>query len=132
MDAGIDVVVGTNKYRLPPGEEESVEVLSISNEQVRDAQIEKLKVGGERSIVACVFRTLTRIGDTVLECVCRPFVQHVMRMRPRLPSRSSPSLHNSRSRQVGRLYSRTHTAPMSECTHSPPSHVRLQLAVTIL
>lgn len=130
MDAGIDVVVGTNKYRLPPGEEESVEVLSISNEQVRDAQIEKLKVG--RGALLRVFSVLSHVLEALCLCVCRPFVQHVMRMRLRLPSRSSPSLHNSRSPQVGRLHSHTHTAPMSECTHLPPSHLRLQLVVTIL
>lgn len=109
VDAGIDVVVGTNKYRLPPGEEESVEVLSISNEQVRDAQIEKLKVG--RGALLRVFSLLLHALETLCLCVCRPFVQHVMRMRPRLPSRSSLSLRNSRSPQVGRLYSLTHTLP---------------------
>ena len=42
VDSGADVVVGTNKYVLE--NQESVDVLSISNERVRVSQLAKLKV----------------------------------------------------------------------------------------
>src|SRR5210317_1168683 len=43
IDRGEDVIVGVNKYTLPEGSEEDIDVLSIDNEKVRDAQIERLQ-----------------------------------------------------------------------------------------
>ena len=40
IDAGQDVIVGVNKYRLP--QEESIEFLDVDNHAVREAQIERL------------------------------------------------------------------------------------------
>ncbi|NBS12179.1 MAG: methylmalonyl-CoA mutase [Gammaproteobacteria bacterium] len=42
IDRGEDVIVGVNKYRLPVDAEEDIEVLSIDNTRVRDAQIQRL------------------------------------------------------------------------------------------
>ena len=50
IDSGIDVIVGTNKYRL--AEEDEVDVLQIDNSQVRRSQIERLeKLKAERNDV---------------------------------------------------------------------------------
>ena len=43
IDRGEDVIVGVNKYTLPEGTADEFEVLSIDNEKVRDAQIERLQ-----------------------------------------------------------------------------------------
>ncbi len=41
IDSGLDVIVGTNKYRLD--EEDEVDVLQIDNSEVRESQIARLK-----------------------------------------------------------------------------------------
>ncbi|HEB97449.1 MAG TPA: methylmalonyl-CoA mutase, partial [Sedimenticola thiotaurini] len=52
IDRGEEVIVGVNKYR--PEEETPVDVLSIDNTAVREAQIERLrKVRAERDEAAC-------------------------------------------------------------------------------
>ena len=43
IDRGEDIIVGVNKYILPDGAADEFEVLSIDNEKVRDAQIERLQ-----------------------------------------------------------------------------------------
>jgi len=43
IDRGEDVIVGVNKYTLPEDAADEFEVLSIDNEKVRDAQIERLQ-----------------------------------------------------------------------------------------
>ncbi len=40
IDAGEDVVVGVNKYRIPQGQAEAVDVLRIDNTSVLQSQIE--------------------------------------------------------------------------------------------
>jgi methylmalonyl-CoA mutase len=40
IDAGEDVVVGVNKYRLPEGKAETVDVLRIDNSSVLQSQIQ--------------------------------------------------------------------------------------------
>jgi len=49
IDRGEDVIVGVNKYRLAEGTEEEIDVLSIDNARVRDAQIKQLaKIKNDR------------------------------------------------------------------------------------
>jgi methylmalonyl-CoA mutase len=43
IDSGRQPVIGVNKYRLEPGEEDPVEVLKIDNAEVRAAQYAKLE-----------------------------------------------------------------------------------------
>lgn len=43
IDAGADVIVGVNKYRLPEGAEAPIDVLQIDNAKVRDSQIARLE-----------------------------------------------------------------------------------------
>lgn len=43
IDSCQEVVVGVNKYQLPDGKDEGVEVLSVDNTAVRDSQVAKLK-----------------------------------------------------------------------------------------
>ena len=43
IDSGQQAVIGVNKYRLEPGEEDPVEVLKIDNAEVRAAQYAKLE-----------------------------------------------------------------------------------------
>jgi methylmalonyl-CoA mutase N-terminal domain/subunit len=40
IDAGEDVVVGVNKYRIPAGQAEAVDVLRIDNTTVLQSQIQ--------------------------------------------------------------------------------------------
>ncbi len=52
IDSGQQAVIGVNKYRLEPGEEDPVEVLRIDNAEVRAAQFAKLdQLRAERSQV---------------------------------------------------------------------------------
>ena len=52
IDRGEDVIVGVNKYRLPAEAEEEIDVLSIDNTRVRDAQIQRLAaIRAERNSV---------------------------------------------------------------------------------
>ncbi len=43
IDSGQDVIVGVNKYRVPAGSEEQLDILDIDNHAVREAQIVRLK-----------------------------------------------------------------------------------------
>ena len=53
IDSGQQAVLGVNKYRLEPGEEDPVEVLKIDNAEVRAAQYAKLEqLRAERSQAA--------------------------------------------------------------------------------
>ena len=42
IDSGLETIVGMNKYKVPAGEDEGVDVLSIDNAQVRQEQCEAL------------------------------------------------------------------------------------------
>lgn len=62
IDAGEDVVVGVNKYRIPEGQAEAVDVLRIDNTPVLKSQIEgirKSKAGRDEAVVQACLAKLT-------------------------------------------------------------------------
>lgn len=62
IDAGEDVVVGVNKYRIPEGQAETVDVLRIDNTTVLQSQIEgirKSKAGRDEAKVKAALAKLT-------------------------------------------------------------------------
>ncbi len=62
VDAGIDVVVGTNKYRLD--HEEPIDVLQIDNSAVRDSQISRLQEIRQSRDDAAVEKALKALTDS--------------------------------------------------------------------
>jgi methylmalonyl-CoA mutase len=42
IDRGEDTIVGVNRYRLPEGEEEAIEILAVDNHLVREGQVRRL------------------------------------------------------------------------------------------
>jgi len=43
IDSGMETIVGVNKYHLPEGQDEKIDVRSIDNTAVRESQIKRLK-----------------------------------------------------------------------------------------
>ena len=80
IDAGEDVVVGVNKYRIPEGQAEAVDVLRIDNTPVLKSQIEGIqrsKAGRDEAKVQACLAKLTASaalsaedGNNDKVCVC--------------------------------------------------------------
>ncbi|KRZ62912.1 Methylmalonyl-CoA mutase, mitochondrial [Trichinella nativa] len=67
IDSGQETIVGVNKYKLDPKNEEKVEVLVIDNTKVRETQIAKLKKIRESRdchVVQRVLEKLTKVAST--------------------------------------------------------------------
>lgn len=67
IDAGEDVVVGVNKYRIPAGQAEAVDVLRIDNTTVLQSQIE----GKYNNIVVHIQSFMITTILPRSECVCQ-------------------------------------------------------------
>jgi len=66
IDSGQQAVIGVNKYRLEPGEEDPVEVLKIDNAEVRAAQyakLEQLRAERHQASVDGALEALTNAAD---------------------------------------------------------------------
>lgn len=66
IDSGQQAVIGVNKYRLEPGEEDPVEVLRIDNAEVRAAQfakLDQLRVERSQVDVDVALEALTNAAD---------------------------------------------------------------------
>ncbi|KRZ43309.1 Methylmalonyl-CoA mutase, mitochondrial [Trichinella pseudospiralis] len=67
IDSGQETIVGVNKYKLDPKNEEKVEVLVIDNTKVRETQIAKLKrirESRDSHVVQRVLEKLTKVAST--------------------------------------------------------------------
>ena len=67
IDSGRQVIVGVNRYRLHPDEEEKIEILKVDNSQVRAAQIarlQKLRAERDAARVQRALDALTRAAET--------------------------------------------------------------------
>lgn len=70
IDAGEDVVVGVNKYRLPKDQSETVDVLRIDNSTVLQSQIEgirRVKEGRDQAKVDAALKRLTEAAALTSE-----------------------------------------------------------------
>jgi hypothetical protein len=64
IDAGEDVVVGVNKYRLPEGKAETVDVLRIDNSSVLQSQIQGARFCPALLCVASVLSYAPRMSPS--------------------------------------------------------------------
>jgi methylmalonyl-CoA mutase len=67
VDRGTDVVVGVNKYQVPPDKAEKFDILVVDNRQVREAQIarlERIKKSRDQAAVERALAALTRAAET--------------------------------------------------------------------
>jgi methylmalonyl-CoA mutase len=67
IDAAEDVVVGVNKYRIPAGQAEAVDVLRIDNSSVLQSQVEgirRVKAGRDEALVQAALAKLSEAAAT--------------------------------------------------------------------
>lgn len=67
IDSGQQAVIGVNRYRLEPDEEDDIEVLKIENAEVRSAQLaklERLRADRDQADVDAALHALTNAADS--------------------------------------------------------------------